>query len=122
MGIGGALACSDDPGMRHQRHEQEHENSHEWNPQELSKALEPLLHKSAQRNAQLKTSMQTGGFNPWRMLAFWLEVRSTNDYVTVDDDHESRETERSQSHDKETRCDAMVRDHAIMFDKISRTW
>ena len=90
--------------------------------QELSKALEPLLPKSTQRKAQLKTSMQTGGFNPWRVLAFWLEARSTNDYVTVDDDHESRETERPQSRGKETRCDAMVRDHAIKFDKISRTW
>ena len=97
-----------------------HGNPFDWNLKEVSEALGPLLHKvpkAAQesRSKQLKID----GLNAWRVLAFSLQARSTNDSMPLLTMimNPDRAKDLKDMMNKLDRWDAQIRDYEIKFEK-----
>ena len=101
-------------------YEAAHGNLFDWNLKEVSEALGPLLHKvpkAAQesRSKQLKID----GLNAWRVLAFWLQARSTNDSMSLLTMimNPDRAKDLNDMMNKLDRWDAQIRDYEMKFEK-----
>ena len=101
-------------------YEAAHGNPFDWNLKEVSEALGPLLHKvpkavQESRSKQLKID----GLNAWRVLAFWLQARSTNDSMSLLTMimNPDRAKDLNDMMNKLDWWDAQIRDYEINFEK-----
>ena len=98
-----------------------HGNPFDWNLTEVSEALGPLLRKVFRGGAglKLKAVLKIDGLNPWRVLSFWFQARSTNDSMSLLTMimNPDRAKDFSDMMNKLDRWDALIRDYEMKFEK-----